>query len=87
MSDRRFLARKVLSASTGDWIRCCWFECGKPGFELYKSVFHEHRRDMGCDHPMSKHINFVFCSERHKQLYLHSHKDMWNLPPGHKTTL
>lgn len=77
--------RRVLSSNTGTWIKCCWFECDKPGFELHKSVFHEHARDLPCDHPLSEHVNFVFCSERHKQLYRHSHIDLWNLPPGFKS--
>lgn len=81
------LARKVLSASTGNWIPCCWFECEKPGYELYKSVFHEHAKEYPCHHPMSQHVNFVFCGERHRQLYLHSHIDMGKLPPGYRLAI
>ena len=83
-------ARKVLSASSGEWIPCVWCHMqgeSRPGYELYKSVFHEHARNLPCDHPLSQHINFVFCSERHRQFYLHSHRDLGNLPPGYKTSL
>jgi hypothetical protein len=87
MTNDRILARKVLSRGTGGWIKCCWFECEKPGYELYKSVFHEHARYLPCDHPMAEHVNFVFCSERCRQYYLYSHIDMGNLPAGFKTSL
>ena len=80
-------AKGVFSFSSGEWIRCAWFECDQQGYELYKSVFHEHARTMRCDNPLSQHVNFIFCSERHKQYYLHSHVDMGNLPPGFKTSL
>jgi hypothetical protein len=78
------LQRKVRSFSSDNWINCVWFECDKPGYELYKAVFHEHARTMRCDHPQSQHINYVFCSERHRQLFLHSHIAMGKLPPGYK---
>lgn len=81
------IARKVLSATTGGWIPCCWFECERDGYELYKTVFHEHARELPCDHPMSQHVNFVFCSERHRQMYLHSHIAMGQLPPGYKKSI
>jgi uncharacterized protein YodC (DUF2158 family) len=79
--------KRIHSYSSDNWIRCAWFECGKDGYEMHKSVFHEHDRALPCDHHLSAHINFVFCSERHKQYYLHSHIDLWNLPKGHKSTL
>ena len=80
-------SRKVLSSHTGTWIKCVWFECEKQGFELYKTVFHEHARELPCDHPRSEHINFVFCSERHRQYFMHSHRSMGNLPPGYKKSV
>ena len=81
------VARKVLSGSSGTWIPCCWFECAKPGYELYKSVLHDHTNAIACNHPLAEHVNFIFCSERHKQLYLHSHVDLGKLPPGYKLSI
>ena len=78
------VVRKVLSSSSGNWIPCCWFECERPGYELHKTIFHEHARTLTCDNPVSGHVNFVFCSEFHKQLYLHSHVEMGKLPPGYR---
>lgn len=77
--------KRVHSRSSGAWITCAWFECDRQGFEMHKAVFHEHDRALRCDHPLSEHINFVFCSERHKQLYRHSHVDLGNLPAGYKS--
>jgi hypothetical protein len=81
------IARKVLSATTGGWIQCCWFECQKHGTTLHKTVLHEHMKTMRCDDPLSQHVNFIFCSEKHKQFFLHSHRDMGKLPPGFKKTV
>lgn len=79
--------KKVMSFNSGTWIRCCWFECERDGYELYKTVFHEHSDVLPCDDPRSQHVNFVFCSERHRQLYLHSHVEMGKLPPGYKLAI
>jgi hypothetical protein len=59
----------------------------RPGYELYKSVFHEHARSIPCASPYAEHVNFVFCSERHRQYYLNSHIAMGQLPAGHRSTL
>ena len=84
------LQRKVRSLNSDRWIDCLWCRMhgfNKPGYELYKTVLHEHAPELQCDHPLSEHINYVFCSERHRQYFLHSHIDMGNLPAGHKSTI
>lgn len=86
-SNERILARKVLSSNSLSWIKCCWMHCDKRGVTLHMSVFHEHARSLPCDHPLSEHVKFIFCSEKCKQYYLYSHKDMGNLPPGFKSSL
>lgn len=79
------VAKKIISHSSESWIRCAWFECERPGYELYKSILHEHAPGLPCDR--GDHVNFVFCSERHKQLYRHSHIEFGKLPPGFKKTI
>jgi hypothetical protein len=79
--------KKVWSFSSENWVNCAWFECRRPGFEMHKTVLHDHARTLRCDNPLSGHVNFVFCSERHKQLYLNSHKNMGKMPPGYKLTM
>ena len=81
------IAKKVYSHGSGLWIRCTWFECERDGFELYKTIFHEHARSVPCDAPLAEHVNFVFCSERHRQYFLNSHKSMGNLPKGYAKSL
>lgn len=82
--------RKVFSYSSEKWITCVWCHMQgqeRPGYELYKTVFHEHAKWLRCDHPLANHINFVFCCERHRQYYLHSHISLGDLPDGYKTSL
>jgi len=83
------MLQKVMSGSSGEWITCVWCRLqgeDRPGYELFKSVFHEHAREIPCDDPRAAHINFVFCSELHKQYYRNSHIDMGNLPPGFRSS-
>lgn len=81
------VAKKVLSFSTESWIPCCWNECEKPGYELYKAVLHEHARTLACDDPRSSHCNFIFCSERHLRYYTNSHNRFGQLPPGFRKAI
>jgi len=84
------MLQKVRSFSSGDWIKCVWCAMNgedNPGYEMHKTVMHDHARDIPCDDPRSQHVNFVFCSERHRQYFLHSHKDLGQLPPGYGSTL
>lgn len=78
------VARKVRSLSSDSWIQCNWFECDRPGYELYKTVVHEHAKELFCEDPRSEHINHIFCSEKHKQLFIYSPKKMGYLPPGYR---
>lgn len=87
------MKQKVLSASSLGWIPCVWHAMHgemRPGFEMHKTVFHEHANYwpdgtvMSCDHPLACHINFVFCSETCRQYFLHSHISMGDLPKGYK---
>lgn len=80
--------KKVISFNSGRPVGCVWCAMDgryRPGYELYKSVFHEHAKFVACE--FGEHVNFVFCSERHKQYYLNSHRNMGNLPAGHRPTL
>ena len=84
------MLQKIMSASTGNWVPCVWCRMNgedRPGYELHKSVFHEHAREIPCDDPRAVHVNFVFCSERHRQYYLNSHKALGQLPAGFRSSL
>lgn len=80
--------KKVISFNSGRPITCVWCAMngqGNPGYELYKTVFHEHGKNIPCE--FGEHVNFVFCSERHLQYYRNSHVDMGKLPAGYRPTL
>jgi hypothetical protein len=66
------------------FITCCWDECWKDGVELHKIRSHDHARGLPCNHPAAKHVFFVFCSERHKMMFLNGHRDYGNLPAGYR---
>lgn len=81
------VAKKVHSFSSGTWIRCAWFECDRAAYDLYKAIWHEHARELRCDDPLSEHVHFIFCTERHKRLYQNSHVNFGQLPAGYRKSL
>lgn len=81
------VAKKVLSRSTDTWITCAWFGCEKVAYDLYKAVFHEHAPELPCSAPLSSHVNFIFCTERHKQYWRNSHKVFGQLPAGYRKSI
>jgi hypothetical protein len=60
--------------------------CDRPSYELYKVRVHEHAKAIPCDSPMASHIWYTFCSERHRLLFINSHRELGNLPSGYKLT-
>jgi hypothetical protein len=75
------LARKVISSGPAhDYIICSWDDCEKYGVMLHRIVIHygvpPHRYD----------VTHVFCSERHRQYFVNSHRDYGKLPAGYKLT-
>ena len=81
------IEKRVLSRDADRWLLCCWDECTNQGVELHKTRFHDHNPGTPCQHPDSSHLWYVFCSERHRQYFLHSHRSNGNLPAGHRLTL
>ena len=59
-------------------ITCAWDECDRAGYELHKV-----RVNYGSAEVPAV-TNYVFCSERHKQYFIHSHRRYGNLPPGYR---
>lgn len=81
------VSKPILSRDDGTWLRCCWDDCDKQSYELHKTRFHDHARGLTCDHPDSKHVWYTFCSERHRDYFLHSHRELGKLPPGSRLML
>jgi len=64
------------------FLLCCWDDCDRDGTTLHKSLFHDHPKALACENPVSKHLWYVFCSERHRQLFLNGHIKYGVLPSG-----
>jgi hypothetical protein len=69
------------------WLLCCWDDCQKQGVDSHKTRLHDHNTRVRCDDIMARHVWYVFCSERHRQLFLHSHVDNGKLPVGERGRL
>lgn len=73
----------VRSGATGELIPCVFQECDKIGTSRY-----EHREfvqwiNIGPNR-IPQHRIYLFCSERHRALWRHSHVSNGNLPTGSK---
>lgn len=75
--------RKVINHDRGGtYVMCAWDTCEKPGYEMFKCV--EHDNANGYE---PKRINYVFCSERHRQYFIHSTVRANDLPAGYKRSI
>ncbi len=59
-------------------VMCAWDDCEKDGYELHKVRINYGKADT------PQIVNHVFCSDRHKQYFINSHRAYGSLPPGHK---
>jgi hypothetical protein len=76
------LARKVISIGPAhDYIMCSWDDCERYGVMLYGV-----RIPYGVP-PHDYTVIHVFCSERHKQYFLHGHVHYGKLPPGYRLSV
>lgn len=81
---RAVLNRDIERIGGTQWLKCCWDDCQEQGVTLHQARFHDHARGLPCDHELSKHIWYVFCSERHRQFFLNSHVAYGKLPVGER---
>jgi hypothetical protein len=69
--------RKVVireGEDTGGKITCAWSDCDKDGYLLHHIAVNVARPGFPCQLE-----RYVFCSERHKQYFIHSYRT----PAGH----
>lgn len=68
----------------GDKISCAWLDCDDDGYHFYRV-----RVNYGTNQTRTQPLNtwYVFCSERHRQFFINSHRDNKNLPPGYKASI
>jgi hypothetical protein len=77
------LDKKVINHDRGGtYVLCAWDTCERPGYETYKCV--EHDNAPGYE---PKTLTYVFCSERHRQYFIHSLVMAGQLPPGYKRSI
>ena len=65
--------RKV-SGATGAFILCSWWDCDRYGDDKYE---HVHREGV-------RYAHYLFCTERHRELWRYSRESAGNLPVGSK---
>jgi len=62
-------------------VMCAWDDCDRDGYDL-----HMVRINYGTD--VTPHVvKHVFCTERHKQFFIHSHRQYGRLPPGYRLSI
>lgn len=76
------LNRDVDRSGETRWLLCCWDDCERQGVTLHRTRFHDHPPNISCDGPDVRHVWYVFCSESHRQLFLHGHRQYGQLPSG-----
>ncbi len=69
--------KSIINLSTGAHIPCCWDDCFKDGVQLHTCRVKE---PTGTAH-------YVFCSERHRQYWINSHRRNGQLPPGFRLSV
>jgi hypothetical protein len=71
------IAKYVINNDRGGTkVVCAWDECDRPGYEMHKVRVHEHAGSADCGSPAAKHINYVFCSDRHRMYWLNCTGEM-----------
>lgn len=67
----------LVRTATGEKILCAWDDCPRPGQDEIRI---EKPQDEA--NPMKGNLIYIFCTERHKALYQHSHRELRRLPVG-----
>lgn len=72
---------QVRDTNDGAVLLCGWLDCDRPGYETHKV-----REYLGFDprHRGPIYTWYVFCTERHRQYFIHSTTHNKNLPPGYR---
>lgn len=75
--------RKVLGHNSngkpdlGPPLMCCWNDCVELAHEEHKVVVRQGKNET---------LTYVFCCAQHKMYYVHSHRDLGNLPSNYRAT-
>lgn len=74
----RVLDRENAERLDDHHLLCCWDTCDRYGLEIFKI-----RVAYGTP-AVPYNTFYVFCTERHRQYWANSHRDLNNLPAGFK---
>jgi hypothetical protein len=78
----------MISGRTGKRLLCMWEQCERAGRTEFDVIVTERDpSDHGKNLLTPNRVHFLFCSERHKQYFVNSHRDMGNLPAGLKRVI
>jgi len=77
------VSKKVinLDSGVGRPLVCCWDECDRLGLTIYQHVSCEHDVRWNCEEQdrlriqrcgQTAHLNYVFCSERHRAYFVNA---------------
>lgn len=81
--EHAIIHKKIINYDRGGtYVLCAWDTCDKPGYEMYKCV--EHDNKSGYE---DKTITYVFCTERHRQYFIHSVMRAGDLPKGFRLSM
>lgn len=75
----------AVDLSDGHHLDCGWSDCWKRGLMLYRvRIFEGLKPEAGFAPVYSWKL---FCSERHKQLYINAPRSLNKLPPGYRLAI
>lgn len=69
------------------WIACCWTECDRPGDTRYEFEDTSELKGIQVGTGKKLYIKYLFCSDRHRVMWINSTHDMGNMPMGSKGLL
>jgi hypothetical protein len=77
------LEKKVINLDRGGtYVLCGWDTCEKPGLESNKC-----RELISAPGYPPQYLSYVFCTERHRQYFIHSVVRANDLPAGYKRSI
>jgi hypothetical protein len=78
--DHGIVEKRVINLDhAGDrHVMCAWDDCERDGFDLHQVRINYGKA--GTPHV----VKHVFCTERHKQFFINSHRAYGVLPPGYR---
>ena len=77
------IQRKVINHDRGGtYVMCAWDTCEHDGYETNKV-----RVNTAAPGHDPVYITYVFCTDRHKQYWINSIRDLNNLPPGYRSSI